>query len=95
MKPGDILLIEQIHQDTANTPLLASPAWALVLSFAPFGKRHVADLEWLTEEWNDRASEIGERVYALYTDIDSYTVVPEDEVPDEIWAELAKRRLSA
>ncbi len=86
--PGAILLVSVCHNDEfgAGGNALDEPAWAIVRA-VPEAWRGTT--EWVWVDWLT----ISQDVDALQVGWDEWHTVPEDEVPDHVWAALAKLRL--
>ena len=51
------------------------------------------DIEWIEVDWLIGGSNIDEMA-GVHLPYDEFEIVPDDEVPDEVWAALAKKRLT-
>jgi hypothetical protein len=100
VEPGKIVRVTTCWTETGGDGFqtITAPSWG-VTKDTPHrgweGSSNYAYVEWLElyvdEEWSDEWND--SMIEALHIGYDEFEVIPDDQVPDHVWAKLAELRL--
>ncbi len=97
MKKGDIVKINKLYPKSNGTgpQCLRHPSWARIVSQQDGKYTDYWNFQWLWPRFNKTGQNwFGHNALnVIQEDYDEFEIVPEDDVPDQVWAEVAKRTL--